>query len=83
MRKAAFFICENKGADKLCSAADKLCLYCTADQGFCFDTDPSSSFIRNFKPIAIFLAVHTSLCWAWSETPKAGFLITLTSAHLK
>ena len=52
MRKPpAFCICENKGADQLCSN-------CTADQRLCFcyidSTTPSTSYIRNFKPLAFF-----------------------------
>ena len=32
MRKPAFSICKNKGADQLCSYADQLCGNRTADQ---------------------------------------------------
>ena len=36
--------------------------------------NPSTSYIRNFKPS--FVTVQPSLCWTWSETPKTGFLVT-------
>ena len=49
MRKPAFCICENKDADQLRGNRE-------ADQRLCFRyTDsPSSTYIRNFKPLAIF-----------------------------
>ena len=43
MRKPDFYLCENKGADQLCSNF-------TADLRLCFRfTDISSSYIQNFK----------------------------------
>ena len=33
--KTGFYICQNKGADQLCSY-DQLCSNCTADQRLCF-----------------------------------------------
>ena len=48
MRKLAFGICENKGADQLCGSR-------TADHRPCFRyIDSKSLFFRNFKPPAIF-----------------------------
>ena len=51
MRKPAYCICENKDADQLRGNRE-------ADQRLCFrytdSTDPSTSYIRNFKPLAIF-----------------------------
>ena len=51
LRKQAFFICENKDADQLCSN-------CTADLHLCFcickKYKPSSTYIQNFKLLACF-----------------------------
>ena len=51
MRKPDFCICENKDADQLHGTRE-------VDQHFCFRytdrTNPSTSLIRNFKPLAIF-----------------------------
>ena len=48
MRNTDFCICENKAADQLYSN-------CTADQCLCFrHTDPSSTFIHNFKLLSFF-----------------------------
>ena len=69
MRKPDFCICENKGADQLCSD-------CTADQHLCFrysDSTISSTYHQNFKPLACF-CVQADLCRTWSETLKFGFL---------
>ena len=54
MRKPEFCLCENKGADQLCSN-------CTADQRLCFRyTDSAipllSNEIQNFQPLASFSA---------------------------
>ena len=46
MRKPTFCICENKDADQLRGNRE-------ADQRLCF-RHPSTSQIRNFKPLAIF-----------------------------
>ena len=72
MRKPAFCICQNKGADQL------LC-NCAADQRLCFHyidrTIPSlpKSEISSMKPSSV--AVQPALCQTWSETPKTGFLM--------
>ena len=73
MRKTAFYICENKDADQLCSN-------CAANQRLCFryrdSTIPllSKSEISSLKPSSV--AVQPGLCRTWSETPKTGFLKT-------
>ena len=73
MRKPAFCICENKGADQLRGNRE-------ADQRLCFRyTDStisllSKSEISNLQPSSV--AVMLDLCGTWSETPKSGFLTT-------
>ena len=53
---------------------------CAADQCLCFrytdSTIPmlSKTEISNLRPSLV--ALQPSLCRAWSETPKAGFLMT-------
>ena len=51
--KADFCLCENKGADQLCSIS-------TADQRLCFrysdSTIPSAIYIQNFNHLAFFCA---------------------------
>ena len=51
VRKPAFCIGENKGADQLCGDRE-------ADQRLCYryidSTMPCTFYIRNFKPLAIF-----------------------------
>ena len=68
MRKR-FCLCENKGADQLCSN-------CTTDQHVCFsDAESTILFllkILNFKPS--FIDVQAGLCRTWSETLKTSFL---------
>ena len=64
MRKPDFSLCENKGADQLCSN-------CTADQHLCFCYISSS--IRNLKLLGCFCDCTGWLCWTWSETPKTVF----------
>ena len=66
MRKPAFCICENKGADQLHSI-------CAADQRLkCHSIIP----LLPFKPLAISsVAVQLSLCQTWWEILKIGFVI--------
>ena len=73
MRKPAFCICENKGADQLCGNR-------TADQrlGFRFIDStipllPKSGFSKLQLSSE---AVHPGLCGTWSETRKTSFLKT-------
>ena len=71
MRKPDFRICENKGADQLCSN-------CTADQRLKFRSTDST-----IPPLLIFEissfchlseTVQAGLCRTLSETPNTGFL---------
>ena len=77
MRKPDFCLCENKGADQLCSY-DQLCSNCTADQRLCFlysDSTihlPPKSEISSIKPSSV--AAQIGLCETKSETSKTGFL---------
>ena len=67
-----FSICENKVADQLCS-------YCTADLRLCFRCTDSAippllkCKISSFWPSSV--TVQAALCWTWSETNIAGFLM--------
>ena len=71
MGKPDFCLCENKGADQLCSN-------CTTDQRLCFRYSDSKisllpkSEISSFQPATV--TVQAGLCWTWTETPKTGFL---------
>ena len=73
MRKLAFCICKNKGADQPCDD-------CTADQRLCFrymdGTIPLllKSEISNLLPNSV--VVQPGFCRTWSETMKTGFLRT-------
>ena len=71
MRKPDFGLCENKGADQLCSN-------CTADQRLCFRYSDRTISLHpkykcsSFQPSPV--TVQAGLCRALSETPKTGFL---------
>ena len=71
MRKPDFCLCENKGADQLCSN-------CTADQRLCLpytDSTMPRLLISEIQASSLLsLTVQANLCRTWSETPKAGFL---------
>ena len=70
MRKPAFCICENKDADQLCGNRGP-------DQCLCFrytDNNPSTSYIRNFKPLAIFCSSTDRFVSDLVGNPKTGFL---------
>ena len=73
MRKPAFCICENKGADYLRGKR-------AADQRLYFRYICSTilllseSKISNLSPSSV--VVQPSLCWTWSEILRTGFLIT-------
>ena len=73
MRKPAFCICKNKGADELQSNY-------AADQRLCFYYIDSTILLLPKSEISSFLpssvAVQHGLCRTWSETPKTGFLAT-------
>ena len=84
MRKPHFCLCENKGADQLCSyctADQRLCSYCTADQRLCFcHSDSTTSLLPNSKISSFQPAsetVQASLCLTGSETQKTNFLTSL------
>ena len=70
-RKLDFCLCENKGADQLCSN-------CTADQRLCFRYSDSTipllliAKISSIWPASV--TVQAGLCRTWSEIPKTGFL---------
>ena len=74
MRKPAFYICQNKGADQLHG-------YRAADQRLCFSFIDSTipllpkSEISSLQPSSV--AVQPGLCWTWSETRKTCFLMTM------
>ena len=65
MRKPTFCICENKGADQLCSN-------CTADQHLCFryidSTIPLLPKAETSNLYPYYVALQLGLCLAWSET---------------
>ena len=73
MKKTAFCICENKDTNQLLG-------HHGADQGLCFRYIESTiplllkSEISSLYPSSV--AVHPSLCQAWSETLNIGFLMT-------
>ena len=70
VRKPDFCICENKDADQLREA----------DQRLCFRyTDSTIPLLPTYEILSLYppsVAVQTGLCRTWSETPKTGFLRT-------
>ena len=70
MRKPAFCICENKGADQLRGNRE-------ADQRLCFRyIDSTIPQFLNTKVQASSHLVQPGLGRPWSETPKTSFLRT-------
>ena len=73
MKKPAFCICENKGADQLRGNRE-------ADQRLCFRyTDSTISLLPKSEISSLWpsvVAVQPGLCRTLSETPKTGFLRT-------
>ena len=73
MRKPDFCLCENKGADQLCSN-------CTADQRLCFRYEDSRVPLLHKSELNLKLltissdVVQAGLCKTWSELPKTSFL---------
>ena len=71
MRKLDCCLCENKGADQLCSN-------CEADQRLCFRYLDSTipllliAEISSLYPASV--TVQAGLCWTWTQTPKPVFL---------
>ena len=72
MRKSDFCLCENKGADQLCSN-------CTADQHLCFRY-MDSSIILNFRLLAIFYICTGRFVSDIVGTPKDQFSCVM--AHM-
>ena len=70
MIKPAFCICENKDADQLCINRE-------ADQRLCFSlhrwNNPSTFYIRNFKPLAIFCGCTAWFVWDLVGNPRPVF----------
>ena len=73
MRKPAFCICENKDADQLRCNRE-------ADHHLCFRyIDSTIPLLPKYEISSLELSsvvVQPSLCGAWSETLKTGFLRT-------
>ena len=73
MRKPAFCICENKGADQLRG-------YREADQRLCFRyIDSTIPLLPKYEISSLYppcVIVQPVVCGTWSETPKTGFLTT-------
>ena len=74
MRKPDFCLCENNGAEQLCSN-------CTADQRLCFRYADSAAHLLypNLK-LKPFSRLHRLDCWI-TKTPKTGFLMTWLIHH--
>ena len=70
MRKPAFCICENKGADQLRDKQE-------TDQRLCFHYFVFATYIVNpkFQAASHLLWLYSPLCGTWSETLKTGFLM--------
>ena len=68
MRNPDFCLCENKGADQLHEADQRLCFHYKDSTIFHL---PKSE-ISNFLPASV--TVLVGLCRTWSETLNAGFL---------
>ena len=70
VRKPAFCICKNKDADQLRGNRE-------AEQRLCFryidSTYPSTSYIRNFKPLAILCGCTASFVWGLVRNPEDRF----------
>ena len=77
IRKPPFCICENKDADQLRGNRE-------ADQRLCFryidSTTPSTSYIRNFKPLAILCDCTAQFVWDQVRIPEDWF--SHNEAHL-
>ena len=66
VRKPAFCICENKGADQLRS-------YREADQRLCFRYMDSTIPLQNFKLLAIFYGCTARFVWGQVKNPENRF----------
>ena len=76
MTKRDYCLCENKGADQLCSN-------CEADQRLCFHyTDSTIPLLVRFEISSFWSSsetVQVGSCQTWSETPMTGFLMSRLS----
>ena len=63
MRKPKFCICENKGADQLCSK-------CEADQRHCFRYTHSTIPLLSKSKFPFSVTVQLGLCRTWSQAKK-------------
>ena len=70
VRKTAFCIGENKDADQLRGADQRLCFHYTDSA---IPLLPKSE-ISSLQPSSV--VVQPGLCRTWSESPKTGFLTT-------
>ena len=74
MRKLDFCICENKGADQLCSSNH------AADQRLCFRyIDSRLPLLPKPESLSLYpssVLVQPGLCQTWSEARNAGFYVT-------
>ena len=75
-----FCLCGNNGADQLCSN-------CKAEQCFCFHY--TVQFLYFITPqfqasglLWLGVAAQLGLCQIWSETPKAGFILSQLIQYL-
>ena len=79
MKKLAFCIFKNKGADQLRGNR-------TADQCLCFrHIDCTISLLTKAEISSLwpsYVVVQSNLCLTWSEIPKTGFLVTCDTAHM-
>ena len=68
MRKPDFCLGENKGADQLREADQRLCFrYSDSTIPLLLKSEISSFYLSS-------VAAQAGLCQTWSETPKTGFL---------
>ena len=71
MRSPAFYICENRDADQLCSI-------CAADQRLFFRYKDSTIPLLSkskFQASSLSVFVQPGLSQTWLKTPKTGFLV--------
>ena len=70
MRKPAFCICANKGADQMLTADKHICFHYIDNT---IHLIPKTEILRLW-PFSV--AVQPGLCWTWLETLKTGLLAT-------
>ena len=73
MRKPDYCLCENKGADQLCSI-------CIADQRLYFRNSDSTILLLFQSEISSChlssVTEQTGLCRTWTKTPKTGLFVS-------